>query len=48
MDPALLRLREERKRRRLWKDCRRLMKTQKQLKPLDETDIPYTLIDDRV
>lgn len=47
MDPAIVKVREDRKRRRLWKECRRLMKTQKQLKPVDEITIPYSIIDHR-
>lgn len=47
VDPAITRIREERKRRKLWRECRRLMKFQKQLKPLDEMEIPYVLVDDR-
>jgi len=45
MDPAIIRAREEKKRRRLEKQIRRLEKFQRQLKPLDETEIPVAIID---
>lgn len=47
MDPAIVKVREERKRRKLWKECRRLMKHQKQLKPVDEITIPYAIVDNK-
>lgn len=47
MDPAIVKLRKERKRKKLWRDCKRLMKLEKQLKPIDEIEIPYKLVDDR-
>ncbi|XKL63177.1 hypothetical protein PGB90_005541 [Kerria lacca] len=45
-DPNILKLRTERKRKRLWKEIKRLTKQQKQLKPLDEIEVPYHLSDE--
>lgn len=45
MDPAVIRAREERKRRKLQKQIRRLEKHQRQLKPLDELEIPISIVD---
>lgn len=45
-DPALTKLRDERKRKRLWRDVKRLMRSQNQLKPLDELEVPYSLVDE--
>jgi len=46
-DPQLEKVRTEKKRRRLWREVKRLMKLEKQLKPLEEIDIPYKIIDNR-
>jgi len=48
VDPAIARARDERKRKKLWKEIRRLQRLQKQLKPLDECEIPYALIDEKM
>lgn len=45
MDPNILRAREERKRKKLEKQIRRMEKNSKQLKPLFEVEIPPELID---
>lgn len=45
-DPALTKLRDDRKRKRLWRDVKRLMRLQNQLKPLDELEVPYSLVDE--
>lgn len=47
MDPALIRLREDRKKRRIEKRIRRLEKLSKQLKPISENEIPLKLIDEK-
>lgn len=47
MDPAILKQREERKRKKLEKQIRRLEKNARQLKPIDELEIPLTLIDEK-
>ena len=43
LDPALVRAREERKRKRLEKTIKKLEKSTKQLKPLEETQLPLFL-----
>jgi len=45
LDPAVIKAREDRKRRKLEKAIRRLEKHAKQLKPLDETEVPIQIID---
>ncbi|XP_077261078.1 mitochondrial ribosomal protein L40 [Temnothorax americanus] len=47
LDPAIIRAREERKKRKLEKQIRRLQKQSKQLKPVDELEVPLKLIDER-
>ncbi|XP_023242876.1 39S ribosomal protein L40, mitochondrial-like [Centruroides sculpturatus] len=44
VDPAILRKREERKRKKIEKGIRRLEKTAKKLKPLDECEIPKNIV----
>lgn len=46
MDPAVLKAREERKRKKLEKQIRRLEKFQSQLKPIDELQIPTCILDE--
>lgn len=46
-DPQVEKLKAERKRKRLWRECKRLMKMEKQLKPLEEMEIPYKIVDNR-
>lgn len=43
LDPALIRAREDRKRKRLEKSIKKLEKCTKQLKPLEETELPLSL-----
>lgn len=45
IDPAILKQREERKKKRLEKQIRRLEKNARQLKPIDELEVPLELID---
>ncbi|XP_067143819.1 large ribosomal subunit protein mL40 [Centruroides vittatus] len=44
VDPAIVRRREERKRKKIEKGIRRLEKTAKKLKPLDECEIPKNIL----
>lgn len=46
MDPALIRAREERKRRKLEKSIRRLEKHAKQLKPIHEVEVTTKMLDE--
>ena len=43
MDPAIVKAREEKKKRRIEKSIRRLEKNAKELKPLEELGIPLSL-----
>jgi large subunit ribosomal protein L40 len=45
IDPAILKQREERKKKRLEKQIRRLERNARQLKPIDELEVPLELID---
>ncbi|CAH2045141.1 unnamed protein product, partial [Iphiclides podalirius] len=45
MDPAIVKAREERRRKKLEKQIRRLQKNARQLKPIDECEIPLHLLD---
>ncbi|XP_058811330.1 large ribosomal subunit protein mL40, partial [Topomyia yanbarensis] len=47
IDPAVLKQREERKRKRLEKQIRRLEKNARQLKPIEELEVPIELLDER-
>jgi len=47
LDPAIIRAREERKKKKLEKQIRRLEKATKQLKPVSEIEIPLKLIDEK-
>lgn len=47
MDPAIIRAREERKKKKIEKEIRRLEKQVKQLKSINETEIPLKLTDER-
>lgn len=47
MDPAILKAREERRRKKLEKQIRRLEKNARQLKPIDELEVPLNLFDER-
>ncbi|XP_075982561.1 mitochondrial ribosomal protein L40 [Anticarsia gemmatalis] len=45
IDPAIVKAREERRRKKLEKQIRRLEKNAQQLKPIDEMEVPLDLID---
>lgn len=47
MDPVVVKQREERKRKKLEKQIRRLEKNARQLKPIDELEVPLHLIDEK-
>lgn len=47
MDPAIIKAREDRRKKKIEKQIRRLEKHARQLKPIDELEIPLTLIDER-
>nr|CAD7397220.1 unnamed protein product [Timema poppensis] len=48
LDPAILKQREDRKRKKLEKQIRRMEKNVRQLKPIDELEVPLKLIDEKV
>ena len=45
IDPAILKQREERKKKRLEKQIRRLERHARQLKPIEELEVPLEFID---
>ncbi|KAJ6638269.1 39S ribosomal protein L40, mitochondrial [Pseudolycoriella hygida] len=47
IDPAIIKQREDRKRKKLEKQIRRLEKNARQLKPIDEMEVPLSLIDEK-
>ena len=47
MDPAVLKAREDRKRKKLEKQIRKLEKNSRQLKPIEDLETPLTLIDEQ-
>jgi len=47
IDPAIIKAREDRRKRKLEKQIRRLQKQAKQLKPISEMEVPSKLIDER-
>lgn len=47
MDPAVVKAKEDRRKKKLEKQIRRLEKNARQLKPLDELEVPLILIDER-
>ena len=47
MDPAILKAREDRSKRRLMREIRKLKKNEGQLKPVHETSIPLSLITEK-
>lgn len=47
IDPSVIKAREERRRKKLEKQIRRLEKNARQLKPIDEMEVPLVLIDER-
>lgn len=47
LDPAIIKQREERRRKKLEKQIRRLEKNARQLKPIEELEVPLNLIDEK-
>ncbi|XP_055903569.1 39S ribosomal protein L40, mitochondrial [Eupeodes corollae] len=47
IDPQIIKQREERKKKKIEKQIRRLEKNARQLKPIEELDIPIELIDEK-
>jgi large subunit ribosomal protein L40 len=47
LDPAIIKGREDRRRKKLEKQIRRLEKNARQLKPIDELEVPLNLIDEK-
>lgn len=43
MDPAIIKAREERRKKRIEKSIKKLERNMKQLKPLEEIDLPINL-----
>ncbi|EFN83438.1 39S ribosomal protein L40, mitochondrial [Harpegnathos saltator] len=47
LDPAIIKARLDRKKKKIEKQIRRLEKVAKQLKPISEIEIPFKLVDER-
>ena len=47
MDPMIIRMREERKKKTIEKKIRKLEKTSSQLKPIDELMVPISLVQEK-
>lgn len=47
LDPAIIKAREERRKKKIEKQIRRLEKNAKQLKPIDECEVSLTLTDEK-
>lgn len=47
IDPAIIKHREDRRRKKIEKQIRRLEKHARQLKPIDELEVPLSLIDEK-
>lgn len=47
LDPAIVRAREERKKKKLEKQIRKLEKNARQLKPIEDIETPLNLIDEK-
>ncbi|KAF4522974.1 hypothetical protein B566_EDAN009564 [Ephemera danica] len=47
IDPAVIKQREERKKKKIERQIKRLEKNARQLKPIDEVEVPLKLIDER-
>ncbi|KAJ3665989.1 hypothetical protein Zmor_001451 [Zophobas morio] len=47
VDPAVLKAREERKKKKIEKQIRRLEKNARQLKPIEECEVPLSLLDEK-
>ncbi|XP_067614323.1 large ribosomal subunit protein mL40 [Eurosta solidaginis] len=47
IDPQILKQREDRRKKKLEKQIRRLEKNARQLKPIEELEVPFTLLDEK-
>ncbi|RZC35266.1 39S ribosomal protein L40, mitochondrial, partial [Asbolus verrucosus] len=47
MDPAVIKAREDRKKKKIEKQIRRLEKNARQLKPIEECEVPLGLLDEK-
>lgn len=47
LDPQIVRAREDRRRRKLEKQIRKMERNARQLKPIDENELPDSLIDEK-
>lgn len=47
MDPAVLKAREDRRRKKIEKQIRKLEKNSRQLKPIEDLETPLILIDEK-
>jgi large subunit ribosomal protein L40 len=47
IDPAVIKQREERKKKKIEKAIKKLEKNARQLKPIDELEVPLSLIDEK-
>lgn len=47
VDPAVVRAREERRKKKVEKQIRKLLKNSRQMKPIDECEIPLHVYDTR-
>lgn len=47
IDPAVIKARDDRRKKKLEKQIRRLEKNARQMKPIDELEIPLVLIDEK-
>lgn len=47
IDPAIIKAREDKKKRRLEKQIRKLEKGARQLKPIEECEVSLTLLDEK-
>jgi large subunit ribosomal protein L40 len=47
LDPQIIKQREERRRKKLEKQIKRLERNARQLKPIDELEVPLTLLDEK-
>lgn len=45
MDPAIIKAREERKKKKIEKQIKKLEKSARQLKPIEELEIPLVLLE---
>lgn len=47
LDPAIVRAREERRKKKIEKQIRRLEKNARQLKPIEECEVSLAILDER-